>query len=111
MRPLALLVSIGISCGGGKGGAIEPRVEDVEPVDAAIAASSTEDAGSEEDPSTQCATWCTYIAVCWEEVNEKEYNHGGICSGDCSDKPEAERRAFGRCVTSRMEDCPAMLEC
>ena len=93
------------------GAPAEPRVEgEARPHDAGADAPA-EDAAASEEPSTLCATWCTYIAVCWEEVNEAEYNHGGICTGDCTDKTEADRSAFGRCVTSKMEDCPAMLEC
>ncbi len=121
MRLLAIALLLGsaaiASCGGRSGSTVAPSLQrdgtDAAPtaVEAAPAESSDAGTGDEEEPATACANWCTQIAVCWEEVNDAEYNHGGICTVDCTDKADADRRAFGRCVTGHADDCPAMLSC
>lgn len=124
LRAIALLFSAAAiaSCGGGQSGSTAapslqrdrtapPTDAAPTPVEAAPAESSDAGTGDEEEPGTACANWCTQIAVCWEEVNDAEYNHGGICTVDCTDKTEGDRRAFGRCVTSHADDCAAMLRC
>jgi|SRR5687767_7638589 hypothetical protein len=119
---IALLLGSIASCGGGRSSSSAPSPQrdrtapptDTAPtsVDAAPAESSGDaGTGDAEEPGTACASWCTLIAVCWEEVNDAEYNHGGICTVECTDKTEGDRRAFGRCVTSHTDDCPAMLSC
>lgn len=114
----AVLIIIGaavVACGGSKGGppVAAQSADTAAPADAAPGAPATggDAAASEEDVDSLCSNWCTAIAVCWEEVNGREYNQGGACVVACSDKSAEERRAFGRCVEQKEQDCPGMVDC
>jgi hypothetical protein len=120
MRPLVFALYLGTAalaaCGGGRSASpVDTGAAPEEPgsaADAGVLDAATVDQARDEDAiRSQCAIWCTEIAVCWERVKEAEYNHGGICVVDCRRKPEADRRAFGRCVSDSTDDCPVMLEC
>jgi hypothetical protein len=80
MRAMAAFLVIGSlsigSCGGGRATPPAPiaaqEQDTAPPLDAAPRADA---AGTGEgDVQADCGTWCTSIAVCWEEVNEREYN-------------------------------------
>lgn len=58
-----------------------------------------------------CATACTEIAVCHEEVHEKEYGEGGYCTHICEERGPDGQLAFFRCVAASRDACARMVEC
>ena len=63
-------------------------------------------------PPDDCATACTEIAVCWEEVNDgREYTQGGMCSSGCESAAPDELARFFDCVAEGRSDCAKMAGC
>ncbi len=63
-------------------------------------------------PPPDCASACTEIAVCWEEVNEgRDYNQGGMCTSSCEEAAPDQKKAFVECVDKGRAVCAAMAAC
>ena len=63
-------------------------------------------------PPADCASACTEIAVCWEEVNPgREYTQGGNCTSGCESATPEEQKAFLDCVVSGRSECSKMASC
>ena len=58
-----------------------------------------------------CATACTEIAVCHEEVYETEYSQGGYCTLTCEERGADEKQVFFRCVAESRDACARMVAC
>jgi hypothetical protein len=98
--PALLLFLLAAACGG--------RASATGPAPVEEAAAPPPDAAP---PLDDCADACTEIAVCYEEVYQREYNQGGNCTVACEGQLPEEREAFFACVAGTSDRCTAMVEC
>lgn len=109
MKPVVrlLLAVLALGCGTSAGSSPSPTPPSIRP--AVIEHQPVAPDAAPLPPD--CATACTEIAVCHEEVYEKEYGEGGYCTVVCEERTPAEKEAFLRCVADSRDACARVVEC